>query len=46
LAAAERGYVDDIIMPERTRDIILNNLIVLENKKSLKPNRRHNNLPL
>jgi propionyl-CoA carboxylase beta chain len=46
LKAAERGYVDDIVMPERTRDIILNNLIVLETKKSLKPNRRHNNLPL
>lgn len=46
LAAAERGYVDDIIMPDRTRDIILNNLIVLETKHRLKPNRRHNNLPL
>jgi acetyl-CoA carboxylase carboxyltransferase component len=32
LKAAESGYVDDIIMPENTRKIILNDLKVLENK--------------
>lgn len=46
LKAAERGYVDDIVMPERTRELIKDNLIVLETKSRLKPNRRHNNLPL
>lgn len=46
LKAAERGYVDDIILPEKTRELIVNNLMVLEQKQHLKPNRRHNNLPL
>lgn len=46
LKAAERGYVDDIVLPENTRAIIADSLRVLENKRSLKPNRRHNNLPL
>ena len=46
LKAAERGYVDDIVQPSKTRQIILDNLKVLESKKSVKPLRRHNNLPL
>jgi propionyl-CoA carboxylase beta chain len=46
LKAAERGYVDDIVMPNQTRGLILDNLKVLETKHRLKPNRRHNNLPL
>lgn len=46
LKAAERGYVDDIIQPSKTRQIILDNLKVLETKTVLKPKRRHDNLPL
>lgn len=46
LKAAERGYVDDIIMPDTTRNVILDNLKVLETKNKVKPLRRHNNLPL
>jgi propionyl-CoA carboxylase beta chain len=46
LKAAERGYVDDIIMPERTREVIVDNLKVLETKHRQKPLRRHSNLPL
>lgn len=46
LKAAERGYVDDIIQPSRTREIISDNLKVLETKHRAKPFRRHNNLPL
>jgi propionyl-CoA carboxylase beta chain len=46
LQAAKRGYVDDIVMPSRTRDIILDNLKVLETKDRRKPLRKHNNLPL
>lgn len=46
LKAAERGYIDDIIQPSETRARILNALIVLENKKSDAPVRRHDNLPL
>ena len=46
LKAAERGYVDDIVMPSNTRAIILDNLKVLETKNKVKPAKRHNNLPL
>jgi len=33
LSAAERGYIDDIIMPDETRKKIANDLKVLEDKK-------------
>jgi propionyl-CoA carboxylase beta chain len=46
MKAAERGYVDDIIMPDQTRKIIADNLRVLENKERPPIKRRHNNLPL
>jgi len=46
LKAAERGYVDDIIMPEYTRNIILNDLEVLEHKDRALIKRKHSNLPL
>lgn len=46
LKAAERGYVDDIIMPEHTRNIIINDLAVLEHKERTPPKRKHSNLPL
>jgi propionyl-CoA carboxylase beta chain len=46
LKAAERGYVDDIIKPEDTRRLIVDNLKILETKVRHKPTRRHNNLPL
>jgi propionyl-CoA carboxylase beta chain len=46
LKAAERGYVDDIIMPDTTRQRIVNDLKVLEFKDRTAPKRRHDNLPL
>jgi len=46
LKAAERGYVDDIIMPSDTRARIINALMVLETKDRAPPRRRHDNLPL
>ena len=46
LKAAERGYVDAIIMPGDTRSRISNALKVLETKDSKLPKRRHDNLPL
>ena len=46
LKAAERGYVDDIIIPENTRSIIADNLAVLAKKNRVQPARRHSNLPL
>ena len=46
LKAAERGYVDDIVMPSNTRAIIIDNLKVLETKNRPAPQRRHDNLPM
>lgn len=46
LKAAERGYVDDIIMPSETRARISNALKVLETKSTTPLKRRHDNLPL
>lgn len=46
LEAAKRGYVDDIVIPEYTRAIILDNLKTLELKNRPKIFKRHNNLPL
>lgn len=46
MAAAERGYVDDIIMPEMTRAQLMNDLAVLETKVEDAPKRRHSNCPL
>jgi propionyl-CoA carboxylase beta chain len=46
LKSAERGYVDDIIMPEDTRKKIVNDLEVLEHKTRPVPIRKHANIPL
>jgi len=46
LKAAERGFVEDIIMPDTTRQRIADDLRVLETKHRLKPSRRHANMPL
>ena len=46
LQAAEKGYVDDIIMPEDTRRLIANDLEVLANKQQSAPKRKHSNMPL
>jgi propionyl-CoA carboxylase beta chain len=46
LKAAERGYIEDIIMPAQTRDIIAKDLDLLANKDREKPRRKHGNIPL
>lgn len=46
LKAAQRGYVEDIIEPNTTRERIINDLMVLDGKVRLKPKRRHANMPL
>jgi len=46
LRAAERGFVDEIIRPEETRDLIVNSLMVMETKDRALPKRKHDNLPL
>jgi propionyl-CoA carboxylase beta chain len=45
-AAAERGYIDDVIMPHSTRRRIARGLAMLRDKKLELPVRKHDNLPL
>lgn len=44
--AAERGYVDDVIMPSDTRKMICRNLDILENKTVARPWRKYSNINL
>jgi propionyl-CoA carboxylase beta chain len=44
--AAERGYVDDIIMPHETRPRVIKALEALANKRESRPAKKHGNIPL
>jgi propionyl-CoA carboxylase beta chain len=44
--AASLGYVDEVIFPEETRQRISYYFDFLENKKVLRPQRKHGNIPL
>src|SRR6266540_1351078 len=44
--AAERGYIDDVIMPHSTRRRIARALSMLKDKKVETPAKKHDNLPL
>jgi propionyl-CoA carboxylase beta chain len=44
--AAERGYIDDVIMPHSTRKRLARALAMLKNKTVEMPHRKHDNLPL
>ena len=44
--AAEVGYIDHIIYPEETRPKLIKALMMLQNKKTSIPERRHGNIPL
>ena len=44
--AAERGYVDRIILPSETRMEIVKALRALRNKRDVMPTRKHGNIPL
>lgn len=44
--AAERGYVDAVILPEETRKSIYEYLSLLKNKKVERPKRKHGNIQL
>jgi propionyl-CoA carboxylase beta chain len=44
--AAERGYIDDVIMPHSTRRRIARALAMLRNKHVEMPGRKHDNLPV
>ncbi|MCU0293567.1 MAG: acyl-CoA carboxylase subunit beta [Thermoanaerobaculaceae bacterium] len=45
-AAAEMGFVDEVILPRLTRQRLIAGLAVLANKQDRNPSRKHGNLPL
>ncbi len=44
--AARRGYVDAVILPQRTRFRICNALVMLDGKQDSNPRKKHGNIPL
>ncbi|MGB2867658.1 MAG: carboxyl transferase domain-containing protein, partial [Bacteroidota bacterium] len=44
--AAERGYVDEVIIPSETRPKLIKALAFLENKVDSNPKKKHGNIPL
>ena len=45
-AAAERGYIDDVIVPHQTRPTLIPALHTLLTKRAAGPKRKHGNIPL
>ncbi|KAH9256736.1 hypothetical protein BASA81_005030 [Batrachochytrium salamandrivorans] len=46
LPAAQRGFLDDVIMPSETRKRIIQDLKMLKTKKLSNPTKKHGNIPL
>jgi len=46
LVAAQRGFLDDIIMPRETRKRLCEDLELLKNKDLSNPKKKHGNIPL
>jgi len=44
--AAKRGFIDDVITPRDTRYRLIRSLQFLENKQTVRPQRKHGNIPL
>ncbi|MGH2921119.1 MAG: carboxyl transferase domain-containing protein, partial [Gaiellaceae bacterium] len=44
--AAERGYVDEVIEPSRTRPVLIDALETSLTKREQRPRRKHGNIPL
>ena len=44
--AAEHGYIDEVILPEETREKIVSAFKMLMSKKRILPNKKHGNIPL
>lgn len=44
--AAHRGYIDEVIYPEQTREKLLRAFKMLENKVATLPKKKHGNIPL
>ncbi len=45
-SAAERGYIDDVIVPHETRPRLIRALETLATKRVERPKRKHGNIPL
>ncbi len=45
-SAAERGYVDEVILPQDTRKKLITAFDMLENKVDTLPKKKHGNIPL
>ncbi|WP_179338953.1 acyl-CoA carboxylase subunit beta [Winogradskyella ludwigii] len=45
-SAAERGFIDEVILPQNTRRKLIKAFSMLENKDIAKPDRKHGNIPL
>ncbi|PWA07411.1 acyl-CoA carboxylase subunit beta [Flavobacterium psychrotolerans] len=44
--AAQRGFIDEVILPQDTRRKLIKTFSMLENKVVATPNRKHGNIPL
>jgi len=44
--AAKQGYVDDVIEPSQTRQMLAAALEMLAGKRESKPAKKHGNMPL
>lgn len=45
-SAAQRGYIDEVIVPSQTRIKLIRAFAMLENKVDSMPKKKHNNMPL
>ena len=44
--AANRGYVDDVIMPSETRPRLIEALEIMSTKREIRPPKKHGNIPM
>ncbi|MCE2893418.1 MAG: acyl-CoA carboxylase subunit beta [Flammeovirgaceae bacterium] len=44
--AAHRGYMDEVIFPDQTREKLIRSFQMLENKVAVLPKKKHGNIPL
>jgi propionyl-CoA carboxylase beta chain len=44
--AAERGYIDSVVLPSHTRAFVVKSLRMLRNKRQTLPPKKHGNIPL
>ncbi|MEI9918645.1 MAG: acyl-CoA carboxylase subunit beta [Bacteroidota bacterium] len=44
--AAHRGYIDEVIYPDQTREKLIKAFAMLENKAATLPKKKHGNIPL